>query len=400
MKILQGSYFYGPFGGVERYVRELSLHQREAGHEVEVLTRRVIANREDGFTLHELPDAEKVSKEERIKGDLEVLTKAVASFKPDIIHLHNNWEGDFNRACLDQAPTIRSIHDHTLFCPGLNKEHADRSNCFTPAGWRCWMQLAKGGCDCWNKPLKRAWRVYWDKMSDIRENKRLPRLVTPSEYMRDELLAIGFGPDQVEVNELYVDLLDPPPVFTPADPPRILCVGRMILPDKGADFLLRALARMKRPFQADLVGHGPHFDQIKALAEELKLTDRVTLHGWVEPEEKDHLYRNANVFAFPATWKEPVGFVGFEAMVYGLPVVAQDVGGIKEWLIEGQLGHVTPPKDEEAFAAALTKLCDDEEACRRMGKFGQELVAKRFQRKDHLLRLEATYDSVLAGTRR
>ncbi|MEW6072747.1 MAG: glycosyltransferase family 4 protein [Planctomycetota bacterium] len=396
MRILQGSYFYGPFGGVERYVRELSLHQREAGHEIELLTRRVIGEPKDGFRVHVLPDAEKVTKEERIRGDAEGLRRAVAEFRPDLIHLHNNWEAEFTRACLELAPTVRSIHDHTLFCPGLNKEHADRSNCFTPAGWRCWVQLAQGGCDCWKLPLKRAWRVYWDKMDDIRANKRLPRLITPSEYMRQELLAIGFGARQVEVNELYVDLLDPPPVFTPADPPRILCVGRMVLPDKGADFLLECLARIDRPFQADLVGDGPHFEAIKNLAGKLGLAGRVTLHGWVEAAEKDRLYRNANVFAFPATWKEPVGFVGFEAMVYGLPVVAQDVGGIKEWLCEGEIGHVTPPKDPAAYAAALARLCADPETCRRMGQNGQRLVAERFQRKDHLARLEKTYEEVLA----
>jgi len=95
-----------------------------------------------------------------------------------------------------------------------------------------------------------------------------------------------------------------------------------------------------------------------------------------------------------------VGFVGFEAMVYGLPVVAQDVGGIKEWLIEDQLGHVVPPKDHDAFAAALTKLCQDPDTCRRMGEFGQKLVVDRFQRKDHLVRLDRTYESVLAEIRR
>jgi len=132
----------------------------------------------------------------------------------------------------------------------------------------------------------------------------------------------------------------------------------MILPDKGADFLLECLARMTVPYQADFVGHGPHFDEIKALCTKLGLDDKVTLHGWVEADEKDHLYRNANVFAFPATWKEPVGFVGFEAMVYGLPVVAQDVGGelrrdLERHVLEIDririLGEADPGAGEPAF---------------------------------------------------
>jgi glycosyltransferase involved in cell wall biosynthesis len=396
MKILQGSYLFGPFGGVERYVRELSLHQREAGHEVQILTRRIIEEGEDGFVLHKLPDAEEVSTEERMRGDLEVVKRAVAEFKPDLIHIHNGYEGDFIETCLSQCTTIRSIHDHTMFCPGLNKEHVDRSNCHTPAGWRCWLQLAQGGCDCWRMPLKeRAWPVWRDKMAEIKANRTLPHLITPSEYMRQELIGVGFRPDQVEVNELYVDLLDPEPIFQPTDPPRILYVGRMILPDKGADFLLESLARMTTPFQADFVGHGPDFDEIKGVAERLDLLDRVTLHGWVEADEKEHLYRNANVFAFPATWKEPVGFVGFEAMVYGLPVVAQDVGGIKEWLIEDKIGYATPHRDHDAYAAALTKLCENPELCRQMGLNGQKLVADRFQREGHLARLDKTYEYVL-----
>ena len=120
-------------------------------------------------------------------------------------------------------------------------------------------------------------------------NQQLPLLITPSIYMRDELLAIGFRPKRVEVNELYVDPPAPSPRLPSLGPPRILRVERMILPAKGADFLLESLARLVVPCHVDLVGHGPHFEVIAALSRKLDLTDRVTQHAWVEPHEGEAL---------------------------------------------------------------------------------------------------------------
>ena len=49
--------------------------------------------------MHQLPDAETGTKAERITGDREVLTRALAEFQPDLIHLRNNWEPGFTRLC-------------------------------------------------------------------------------------------------------------------------------------------------------------------------------------------------------------------------------------------------------------------------------------------------------------
>jgi len=78
-------------------------------------------------------------------------------------------------------------------------------------------------------------------------------------------------------------------------------------------------------------------------------------------------YSDASVAVVSSAWPEPFGAVGLEAMRYGLPLVAFDAGGVKEWLMDGVSGFLVPHMDRAQFAARIEHLLRDKSLARQMG---------------------------------
>ncbi len=89
-----------------------------------------------------------------------------------------------------------------------------------------------------------------------------------------------------------------------------------------------------------------------------------------------------------------------EYMEAGLPVVASDVGGLPELVVDGESGILVPPRDPAALAAALGELIGDPAARRRMGERGRELRRERWSLDAWAERIEALYLELLSRPRR
>src|SRR6185503_19311699 len=118
-----------------------------------------------------------------------------------------------------------------------------------------------------------------------------------------------------------------------------------IIRGKGVDVLLESLARVSVPFTCFIFGEGEHRESCERLSRKLGLADRVFFKGYVSADEIAIYYRECSVVAVSSVWPEPFGAVGLEAMRFGLPVVAFDAGGIREWLTHGHNGYLVPWQD-------------------------------------------------------
>jgi glycosyltransferase involved in cell wall biosynthesis len=106
--------------------------------------------------------------------------------------------------------------------------------------------------------------------------------------------------------------------------------------------------------------------------------------------------RGADVFVHPS-WAEAFPYVLLEAMSVGLPIVASDVGGIGEALVDGDSGSLVAPGDPEALARALIALLDDTGRGARMGEAAKRRVEQRFSRQAMIDGLIDVYDDVLGS---
>jgi len=147
----------------------------------------------------------------------------------------------------------------------------------------------------------------------------------------------------------------------PVDPPMILSVG-IQHPRKGHDILLRALARLTHLDWTAVIAGTPydkeHARTLGHLLDELNLRSRVRLAGYVSDGDLAGLYAKASIFAL-ATRYEGYGLVFDEALVHGLPIVSCRAGAVPE-TVPADAGHLVPPEDPEAFAAAIGALLEDE----------------------------------------
>ncbi|GAA4545405.1 glycosyltransferase [Pseudonocardia xishanensis] len=159
---------------------------------------------------------------------------------------------------------------------------------------------------------------------------------------------------------------DPAPVASGSGGGGLLCVGS-ITPTKGQDVLVRALARIAdREWRCSLVGpvdRSPaHVTLVRTLVADHGLAGRVSLTGPLTGAALDEAYAAADLLVLPSR-AESFGMVLVEALARGIPVVASEVGGVREAVggtpPDGVPGLLVPPDDPAALAAALAALLDD-----------------------------------------
>ncbi len=159
-------------------------------------------------------------------------------------------------------------------------------------------------------------------------------------------------------------------------------------PRKGIETLVRAVDRLNLErysnFKLIIAGgstsgqkDGKEKERIEHIVKELGLETVTTFVGQLEHSELASYYAAADVCVVPSHY-EPFGLVAIEAMAAGTPVIASDVGGLKYTVIDGETGFLAPPKDEEAFADAISRILDDSQWRDRLGKAAKKRVKSQF----------------------
>lgn len=148
---------------------------------------------------------------------------------------------------------------------------------------------------------------------------------------------------------------------------------------KGQKHLIEAARILKDKglsFRILIAGKGELEEELKNLAKELDVTDRVEFLGFVT--DMKSFNAGLDIFALSSLF-EGFCYAQVEAMVCGKPVVAFNVSSIPEVVSDGLTGYLVPEADSEAFAARLEELIRDPELRARMGKAGRERVINEFE---------------------
>lgn len=187
--------------------------------------------------------------------------------------------------------------------------------------------------------------------------------------IRTELLAIDQSIKKVEVLQ---------------ERPKILFVGR-VDPIKGIDYLVEAFANINiKNSELLIVGNTlrcPEYVQsIKDKANKLNVSSRIQWIGNVsDPVKLAEYYMSSHVLVLPSLWDtSPITLA--EALLFGLPVVATNVGGIPEYVIDGENGLLVPPRDPDKLKIAIERVLNDDSMRQNLIEGSRKSLAKMVAR--------------------
>ena len=397
MRILFVHERFGALGGAEANAVITAEELKKKGHEIGILHGKRTGKGEDRW--------EKIFGWRREMGNSAnrafFVRDALRAYDPDVIYVHKMADLDVIESLVRSGfPTVRMVHDHDIYCMRSYKYfYRSRQICTRSASLYCVLGcgafLAKNHEEGF--PLKYV--SYAEKKREIALNREFDRMIVVTDFMRAELLKNGFDSNKIEIH---------PPVPRPGDPDlrssfsdrNLIVYAGQIIRGKGVDVLIESLALLKSPFECIILGDGSHQAYCEQLAEKLGIGDHVTFKGFVPQEELKNYYRECSVVAVSSVWPEPIATVGLEVMRYGLPVVAFDAGGIKDWLHNDVNGFLVPWMDRTAYASALDRLLQDKSLARAMGEQGLRLVSEKFDFEGYIDDLEDLFQRVMSQRKR
>ena len=240
------------------------------------------------------------------------------------------------------------------------------------------------------EPFGLRWRRLSHKISQrligvlLQDKARFSRILISGGGRTRESLCWAGGHD-----EQFADVLDSgisekilsrPPVIHEGENYRFVSNGRLV-PHKGVDLAIRAVARAGAPFTLDVFGKGPEEARLRALIDELGVSDRVRMRGWLESHDDllDEMlsYRG---FVFPSL-AEANGIVVQEALAMGLPVICLNWGGPAVLTTDETARRIEPTSAEyiiEELAREMSLLASSPELAATRANAGLDLARARF----------------------
>lgn len=278
------------------------------------------------------------------------------SFKPDVIHAHWWFPSGvvgMTLSSMARRPLVTTVHGTDL-------------------------RLAKQV-----KASRSVFRTVLAKSSAI---------TAVSSWLASEVRAIAPG--------VNVDVA-PMPVATEKFEPhgehhanRFLFAGRLNQ-QKGLDHLLRAFASMRGVAMLDVVGEGANAAELKLLASQLGISDRVVWLGQLKQPELVKLYQSATAVVVPSI-DEGLGLVAAEALLCETPVIAFRSGGLTDVIDHEKTGLLVTPGETAELAAALDRVLEIPERAHEMARTGRAVALERFSPESAAARYADIYNKAIA----
>ncbi|MBI5655044.1 glycosyltransferase family 4 protein [Candidatus Uhrbacteria bacterium] len=165
----------------------------------------------------------------------------------------------------------------------------------------------------------------------------------------------------------------------------------------GIDDLIRSLSHLPPKFKALIAGDGEDRDKLRVLAEQKGLIERVVFLGSRSHDELPAILQSADIFV-RASLSEGLGNSFLEAMAAGLPIIGTLVGGIPDFLNDGETGVFCKPRDPESIAAAAKRIQEESGLREKLVRQGEALVKEKYGWEEIAEKISAILRSISRTT--
>lgn len=162
-----------------------------------------------------------------------------------------------------------------------------------------------------------------------------------------------------------------------ADSDVVLVTASRLVLKNGTEHLIRSLIDLPENFKVLVVGDGDDRQKLEALVEQNSLKSRVVFLGMRGHDELPGLMQASDIFCRPSL-SEGLGNAFLEAMGAGLPVIATPVGGIPDFLFDGETGVYCRPSDPESIAQAALRIQNEPGLRQKLIERGGQMVTDRY----------------------
>ncbi len=397
---------YSPVvGGEERLVEDLSRQLAGRGHEVTVATlRQPLGEPPRGgavrvelleSSVHSIPGI-RTLEERRYAAPLPDpkttagLRRLLKRFQPDVVHAHNWLVNSYLPLARGAAaPLVLSLHDYGILCPTKRLFYKGEV-CSGPGPLKCFNH-----CFEYYGAGKGTMVATGTRLSEPWVRRRVDMFLSVSSAV-EELCRVRPG----DAHRIVPNFVGELPA-APADADEqlsFLPAGDFVLyfgdvgEDKGAANLIAAHRELDDPPPLVLIG--------RHRMEGLEGAPGVIAPGPLPHPLAIEALRRSLFSVAPSIWAEPFGIVALEAAAAGKPIVASDIGGLRDVVADGETGLLVPAGDRAALRGALGRMIGDAELRARMGAaaaerarlFSPEAVVPQFE--------EAYRDAVAARLKR
>ena len=333
-------------GGEEKSVGRIAEDLRDGGHEV-IRFWRASEEWKQPNAPSKLKQALLLHRNDAV---LDALVQKHRETHADLWLLHNVIPvvslGIYRRALQEKIPIIQWLHNYRPLSVG-GSLFAGPHPLKPEDPWLRWKESFAGS---WNGRLMTAWLslAYW-RIQRRGDYESVKAWVAVSDEMRSVFARGGWFTDRLHSVRHSWHLSASQSAVEDAG--HFLFLGRMIEP-KGVRFIVDL---WRDPALKDKVlimaGQGPLADELKS-----KTPPNVRWVGQVDGETKRRWVAGCRAIVFPCLWDEPLSTVAYEAYEQRRPILASDMGGMKEIIVDGRTGRLLPPANREAWLKAITGL--------------------------------------------
>jgi glycosyltransferase involved in cell wall biosynthesis len=315
------------------------------------------------------------------------MARILDSERPDVVHVHNLYplfSPSVLVACRRAGlPVVMTHHNYVLTCPTVGHLHKGRV-CEKCQGGRehwcvlqnCRGNLAESAAYALRSAVARKLRFFHDNVTVH---------MVLSNFAKRRLVRAGFEESRIAVLPNMVEFTSEAVERTREAGSYVAYSGRMAA-EKGVEVLLAAAAQLPE-VAFRLAGDGPLLEALQRSA-----PPNVRFVNRLDRAEMTSFYRGARFLVTPSLWFEGCPLVVSEAMSHGLPVIASRIGGLPEFVDEGETGLLFEPGNSEELTQKIRLLWDNPQRCRQMGAAGREKAIREYGETIYYQRLMAIYD--------
>lgn len=331
---------------------------------------------------------------------VEDATARLLAWAPDVVHIHLcSNVGMLERLVASGLPLVRTFHDLTSMCLRRGRRRWPGDRCQRALHWSC----AAWGCMVSPPGQGTLWPRFANlprKLAERDQYRMFHAAIACSGFMARTLATNGFAPNRVHVVPNFTSFeedatADEAPAKRPGVPGRdrpfeLLFSGQAVT-GKGLEILVSALAGIEQDWRLTVLSEGPRLAMAQTLARQFGISDRIRFLGWIRQAETRQHYLDADLLVIPSIIDEVLPLVGIEAMSLGTALVGFAVGGISDYLHDGETGILVNDVSEAGLRAGLRRALADPDTVRAWAQAGRRHVANNYARKTHLQALYGVY---------